>query len=738
LAQSHPILFGVLKPLSPSKPKILFDFSTMNGKNNEDKIIIDDRERELPKGFEDHQSVHVYVKATRGNDSKHNKLRQSPPKDGKTKLCYWLGEYHATSPTEIWIFPFNKSEADFRGNVNGIYGYNNGKDTTLWFLPPKTPPPKSFTPQGRWTFPVQKRDFLSIEPEEAGFLNVGEKVKKIEKLDVDGQWRLLYKRDGENDGVEPMTVYVKTPKGEMLELEVEPTDTIDHVKDLVKDRKPNIPKKEIRLRYQNKPLHEPDKTLQDCEIQDKDVLDMEPTVVCVKDVEQNKTHTFSVDLDDPVGNLKLQVETKTGKPVKHQRLFFKPKQGELQSQPPLRHYGIMHKDTLTLEPMHIHVQTPQDKIVTINVHPNDTIQNVKEKVEEKEGIPVDEQRLTFQGKELKKPKATLDDTGIKHGDTLKLEPMTIYVRTPHGKKTIMLDHVQSTDTIRDIKDRVYDLEGVPVKDQRLLFKDQNLDEDNRTLKDYGIVHNDILDLEGMCILVKENWADRTFKLDVEPQFTIDKIKDMIQDQEGHDKENQYLIFKGRLLDDEPTLHDYGVKHKDVLNLERMKIYVQDWKGKTFTLDVDPRETIDSVKQKIQDREGHPKDEQRLFFNNDLLEDPSATLQDHSIHHKDTLELKKRPKDIITSPKPQKAKITPNNSPKGPEYTVGLSPWSDPFSPVGYSPKKKIPRDGTRANSKEILKNRYHSDLAGDLRDLSLLAEKKYRDKKADEAALKSK
>jgi ubiquitin C len=693
-------------------------------------------EGDLPKGFEDHKAVRVYVKPTRSNDSKHNTSRVSPPKNSKMKPCYWLGEYHATSPTEIWIFPSDKPESDFRGNVNGLYGYNNGKQSALWFLPPKTTPPKSFHRQGRWTFPVQKRDHSSLEPEEAGFLNVANKVEKVEKLDVSGQWRLLYKRDGEEDEDEPMTVFVKTPKGQRLQLEVQPTDTIDHVKDLVREQKPDIPKKEIRLQFKDIPLQDPSKTLDECGIQDKDVLHMEPTIVFVKDL-SDKKHSFTVDLEDPVGVLKQQIERKSGTPIQHQRLFFQPKQGQLEDKPSLRHYGIRHKDTLTLEPMKIHVQTPEGKKVTLTVKPNDTLQTVKKKVEDKEKIPAEDQRLSFQGKELKKPKSTLDDNGIKHGDTLILEPMTIYVRTPNGKKTLTLDNVQPSETIRGIKDRVESKEGIPVDEQRLTFQHRDLDKDSCTLKDYGIAHKDTLDLEGMHIFVKENWTDRKFKLVVEPDYSVDKVKDLIENQEGHGKKNQFLIFKGKLLQDKPSLRDYGVKHKDVLNLEQMKIYVKDWKGKTFTLDVEPNETVDSVKQKIQDREGHPKQQQILFFGGDLLDDPVKTLKDHNIKHKDTLDLKKETREIPVRPKPQKANVTPPSSPKGPEYTIGLSPWSDPFSPAGYSPKKKIAREGTRAKSKELLKmsNRYHTDLAGDLEDLRMMAEEKYRLDKEEKAKM---
>jgi ubiquitin C len=385
--------------------------------------------------------------------------------------------------------------------------------------------------------------------------------------------------------------------------------------------------------------------------------------------------------------------------------------------------------------MQIHVKTPQGKTVTLNVHPNDTIQDIKKQVENKENIPVNDQRLEFNGKELKKPTSTLNDNNIRHGDTLNLQPMKINVRTSDGKKIIPIDNVEPTDTIGDIKKRVFKKEGIPIDDQRLAFHNKPLDDDKRTLKDCGIVHNDTLDLEGMHIFVKENWTDKKFKLFVEPTDTIDSIKDQIQKQEGHDKKNQYLIFKGVLLDDKPTLKDYGIKHKNVLNLERMKIFIKDYKGKTFTLDVRPDDSIDEIKQQIQDREGHPKDEQRLFFNNDLLDNPMKTLQDHGIKHKDTLELKKKPKEIV-SPKPQKATLTPVSSPKGPEYTVGLSPWSDPFSPVGYSPKKKINRDGARAKSKDLLKDRYHTDFATEMEELGAMAKERIHLKRADEADMR--
>ena len=425
-------------------------------------------------------------------------------------------------------------------------------------------------------------------------------------------------------------ISVKTIEGKVLNFDVLPSDTIEIIKLKIKEEE-GLDPTQLNLFF-NKLLLKNDKTLLDYNFYSETIIKIVPNGILQIENLQGKIIDIEANHSDSIESIKEKIKYKEGSNPIQFHLFFDNKL--LKDDKTLEDYDISSESILKMVQKDLFkIESLDGKKIAIEAKTFETIEYIKKKIKEKEKLVQCRCELIFKGKLLEDCKTldyyNIDETSLIYFKYYKLLEVLLNV---NDEREINLT-VESKDTIRKVKQKINNIEGILPNRYKLKYNEIDV-EDDKTIEDYNITNRNILHLFQIDMIQIQVNKDKKIIINVEYSDTpIRIIKQKIKDKEGILSNEYKLIFKGIKLEDYKTLDDYGINNKSIIILKYYKnfeISIYDNKN-IYYIKAGSLDTIKKIKEKIKIINGVPINKYILEFETIKLED-YKTLDDYNIEN----------------------------------------------------------------------------------------------------------
>jgi len=419
---------------------------------------------------------------------------------------------------------------------------------------------------------------------------------------------------------------VKTPDGKTIGIQVKPSDTAEEVKAKIeKETGLPVPRQVLKIAESGNEIKNRN-SLRNSGVQNESELTVEIFKLSVTvNTLDGKSIEVMVDPSDHLSDIKLQLEEATGVPAQNQALSLdgvdlSSVDGDL-SNKTMADYGIKTGSVLDLEPkvVKFNIKKPNGESISVEVNLNDTGDALKRKIAEQIGMTVPQQLLKHKGNEFSN-ETTIKDMGILENAELTAEifkiPVTVKNKIDQKPVKVMID---PTARLSDINEQLEKEFGIPVKNQKLSVNGNEMSDLNKTVNNYGIKKDTVLDLEATAISVKVLTPDgKKHEIEIIPSDTDDDIKYKIEKVSGMAVSRQVLKVGGIELPKGETTQDIGnrIKHGSEINVDIFTVPItvkRSTDSGSIILNVEPCDSIDKIKKMIQEETGIDAKKQILKF-----------------------------------------------------------------------------------------------------------------------------